>query len=118
MQYFGGKGRLGSRIAAEIAKVRKEGQVYVEPFVGGASVARHVPNRRILADGNRYLIALWESVVSGWDPPAEVTKDDYLAVKAYPEKFEDRYVAWAELCRAFFWWVHSNPAYLKSSHWK
>ena len=48
MKYMGSKARIAKYILPIILKDRKEGQCYVEPFVGGANMIDKVDGQRIL----------------------------------------------------------------------
>lgn len=56
MKYMGSKARIAKHILPIILKDRKEGQWYVEPFVGGANVIDKVDGNRIGSDSNNHLI--------------------------------------------------------------
>jgi len=56
MKYMGSKNRIAKHILPIMLKDRKEGQYWVEPFVGGANMIDKVSGNRIGADFNRYLI--------------------------------------------------------------
>ena len=56
MKYMGSKARIAKHLLPIILKDRKEGQWYVEPFVGGANMIDKVDGNRIGADSNEYVI--------------------------------------------------------------
>ena len=56
MKYMGSKARIAKHILPIILKDRKEGQRYVEPFVGGANMIDKVDGDRIGADSNKNVI--------------------------------------------------------------
>ena len=56
---------------------RKDGQYWVEPFVGGANIIDKVDGNRIGADNNKYLIAMWKELQKGWIPPEFITREFY-----------------------------------------
>ncbi len=56
MKYMGSKNRIAKHLLPIILKVRKEGQYYVEPFVGGANMIDKVSGNRIGADSNEHVI--------------------------------------------------------------
>ncbi|AHK11677.1 AdoMet-MTase [Shewanella sp. phage 1/41] len=56
MKYMGSKARIAKYILPIILKNRKEGQWYVEPFVGGANMIDKVDGNRIGADSNTAVI--------------------------------------------------------------
>ena len=86
MKYMGSKLRHAKEILPIILKNRKEGQYYVEPFVGGANVIDKVTGNRIGADINEYLIAMWQAVSKGWLPPEVITEEDYQNVRNNKDK--------------------------------
>ncbi len=83
MQYLGGKGKIAKQLAAFIAPAIRKRGVYVEPFVGGASVVSQIECPiRLVSDANPALITMWKAACSGWRPPTVVTEVDYNRVKA------------------------------------
>ena len=56
MKYMGSKNRIAKYLLPIILKNRKEGQWYVEPFVGGANMIDKVTGNRIGADSNEWVI--------------------------------------------------------------
>lgn len=81
MKYMGSKARHAKEMLPIILKDRKEGQWYVEPFVGGCNMIDKVEGNRIGADVHEYLIAMWQAVSVGWLPPKEFTEEKYKQVK-------------------------------------
>ena len=81
MKYMGSKARIAKYILPIILKDRKEGQWYVEPFVGGANMIDKVDGNRIGSDSNEYLIALLDALSKGWTPPEKFTMEDYILAK-------------------------------------
>jgi DNA adenine methylase len=80
MQYFGGKFRVRKQISQFINLFNPS--TYLEPFCGSAWVAELVKaDVRICCDLNSDLIALWQAVQSGWEPPDNVTQEEYYAAK-------------------------------------
>jgi len=86
MQYLGGKTRLSKAIAEIVNKDRGD-RIFWDPFCGGLSVsvrlAAHGPG--IVSDLNPALIALYQAVRDGWDPPRVVTEDQWAAAKDLPD---------------------------------
>ena len=87
MQYQGGKFRIVDDLLRVMLPLRKPGQVWVEPFVGGANVIAKVPGKRIGADIHKPLIAMWQAVQRGWLPPKVVSRELYNRVRAQQAKF-------------------------------
>jgi DNA adenine methylase len=81
VQYLGGKSRIRKQIAAFLKSVRKPGQVYFEPFVGGAWVLQEMDGERVAADGNPALIAMYQALQGGWEPPSVVTEEEFTRYK-------------------------------------
>lgn len=73
MQYMGSKNRIAKEILPIMLKERKEGQYWVEPFVGGANMIDKVDGKRIGADSNKYVI---EGLISIRDCLAELPKNN------------------------------------------
>ena len=80
MKYMGSKARHAKDLLPIILANRKEGQWYVEPFVGGANMIDKVDGNRIGADFNSYLISMWNNLMSGWTP-AKVDRELYKEIK-------------------------------------
>lgn len=87
MKYMGSKSRHAKEMLPIILKGRKPGQFYVEPFVGGANMIDKVDGDRLGADIHEYLIAMWQAVSDGWQPPAVVTEDDYNNIRKNKEDY-------------------------------
>jgi len=77
MKYMGSKARIAKYILPIMLKDRKEGQWWVEPFVGGANIIDKVDGNRIGADSNDYLISFLKSLQDGWQAPKNVNKEMY-----------------------------------------
>lgn len=80
MQYLGGKTRLAKKIAEEVARLKGDRAVYIEPFVGGGSVFAAVAplfEQAIACDVHPDLIQLWSEVATGWTPPTHLTEAEW-----------------------------------------
>lgn len=86
---MGSKNRIAKHILPIILKDRKEGQYYVEPFVGGANMIDKVDGNRIGNDFNKYIIAFCKSLSNGVLPPENITEEDYKYIKNNKDKFPD-----------------------------
>lgn len=73
MKYMGSKNRIAKEILPIILKNRKEGQYYVEPFVGGANLIDKVQGKRIGSDINSYLI---DALITIRDCVSDLPKDN------------------------------------------
>ena len=105
MRYLGSKSRIAEHILPIILDGRKDGQYYVEPFCGGCNMIDKVPGNRIANDGNPYLIAMWDALSWGWDPPKIIDREHYRDVRecynqntdAYPM----HYIGWVGFMGSF-----------------
>lgn len=82
MQYLGGKTRLAKHIVPLM--LRHNRPTYVEPFLGGGSVAEkmapHFENV-YLSDVHEDLILMWQALQQGWEPPDHVSEEEYARLK-------------------------------------
>ena len=81
MQYLGGKHRIAKPLAAYLES-RRGGRIFVEPFCGGLNITAAVAGERIACDASPYLFSLYKSLREGWQPPEEVTEEDYARANA------------------------------------
>ena len=81
LQYFGGKTKVSNQIVNYLESVRKENQVYIEPFVGGGIICSKMSGERKASDYNEYLIKMYKAVQSGYKLPEEITKEQYDYIK-------------------------------------
>lgn len=78
MKYMGSKNRIAKHILPIMLKDRKEGQYWVEPFVGGANMIDKVDGNRIGADFNEYLIKALELIRDNPESiPEVITESEY-----------------------------------------
>lgn len=106
MQYMGSKNKLAKDIIPIILKDRKEGQWYVEPFVGGCNMIDKVDGNRIGNDSHYYLIEMWKALQNGWIPPSDITKEDYYELKSNPDKYIPEVIGFVGFLCSFGgkWW--------------
>jgi len=87
MHYLGGKYRLRKEIASILNAVRKDNQIYWEPFVGSAWVTTEVAKGPVFcSDANEYLIIMWNALLDGWIPPDNIGEDQYYYIKENPNE--------------------------------
>ena len=81
MKYMGSKNRIAKHILPIMLKDRKEGQYWVEPFVGGANMIDKVEGNRIGADFNESVIKALKFIRDCSTPKSndEYNNDDYKA---------------------------------------
>lgn len=79
---MGSKARIAKHILPIILKDRKEGQCYVEPFVGGANMIDKVDGWRIGADFNSSVISALELIRDNANRiPDLITEKDYQSIR-------------------------------------
>jgi len=91
MKYMGSKNRIAKHILPIMLKDRKEGQYWVEPFVGGANMIDKVTGNRIGADSNKFLISLLQhcEMQLSNDLPSRIYEDDYAHIKNNQSLYSD-----------------------------
>lgn len=91
MKYMGSKNRIAKEILPIMLKDRKEGQWWVEPFVGGGNIIDKVSGNRIGSDINKYVIDALKSIRDhiGTLPKdnKQFTENDYNYLK-YDDTYE------------------------------
>lgn len=80
MQYMGGKQRIAKPLCEFLNTKLKSGGTFVDLFCGSANVVSNIRNdvTRIASDVNPLLPALWSAMQKGWEPPSEISVDDYV----------------------------------------
>ena len=101
MRYLGGKSRIAKQIIDIMSAEREEEMAWVEPFMGSGKVISQVSGRRIGADINHEMIALFKAIRGGWKPPAEVSEEFYNEVKHNQSKYSDHLKAFISIGCAF-----------------
>jgi len=103
---MGSKNRIAKHILPIMLEHRKEGQYWVEPFVGGANMIDKVEGLRIGNDSHVYLIALLKALQNGWIPPTQVTKEYYYEIKSNPDSYKPEVVGFVGFLCSFGgkWW--------------
>jgi len=85
IRYFGGKTRTCKQIAEILNEHRKEGQIFLSPFIGGAWVESLLSSPKECYDKHPYLIAMYKELQNGWLPPTTLTKKEYDYIKNNPD---------------------------------
>ena len=97
MVYMGSKARFAKYIIPIITDGRTV-ERYIEPFAGGMNVIDKISGKRVAADNNRYLIAMWQDLVKGRHFPDEITREFYGEVRnCYRHNdghFDDAMIGW------------------------
>lgn len=82
MRYLGGKSKIRKQVAAFLESKRALDQLYFEPFVGGGWILQEMSGWRVAADGNAALVALYQALQCGWEPPEFVSEETYRGYMA------------------------------------
>lgn len=88
MQYWGGKSRIAKYIAPIVNAERTVERPYFwDPFCGGLSVAVQlaVAGPGVVSDVNPALIALYQAVSDGWEPPEQLSEAEWNAARDLPD---------------------------------
>lgn len=85
MRYMGGKGRIAKKLSTAILeRIPEHSGVYWEPFVGGGATASRMGQHFKVAhysDIHPDLMMMWEALHTGWQPPTEVSYDQYQELR-------------------------------------
>lgn len=85
MQYLGGKFKLAKQLAAPILAERR-GRAIWEPFCGGLGMSHAwLGGQLLLSDIHPALISLYRGIQNGWNPPENVTEDEYRNARTLPD---------------------------------
>lgn len=96
MKYMGSKNRIAKHILPIMLKDRKEGQCWVEPFVGGANMIDKVTGNRIGADFNEHLIGALKLIRDNPQSiPYLITEDDYKEAQSRKKTDLDGFIGFA-----------------------
>lgn len=83
MRYHGGKARSAAWIGREILRYRRGETRFVSLFCGGLSVEVEMASyfkEVICSDNHPYLMAFWQELQKGWEPPKSVSEKEYRRV--------------------------------------
>lgn len=96
MKYMGSKNSIAKYLLPIILKDRKQGQYYIEPFVGGANMIDKVEGDfKIGADSNEYLIALLKEMQKPNFKSPHITEEQYIHIKNNIGEYEKWLVGYA-----------------------
>lgn len=83
MRYMGGKFKVAKPMAHYLNGILAETKrPYWEPFVGAGYILERVHTAvRFASDANKYLIAMYQALQNGWEPPTAVSREQYHEAK-------------------------------------
>ena len=96
MKYMGSKNRLAKDLVPIIQSYINENTVgYLEPFVGGANIIDKINHHnKIGCDIHKYLIALLKALSNGYEPPKNITEEEYKNIKNNIDNYEDHFLGY------------------------
>jgi DNA adenine methylase len=104
MKYMGSKRKIADNILPIILKNRND-RLYIEPFCGGCNSLCKVSGKRLAADINPYLIAMWQGIQKGNLYPKIIEKEFYSDVRNSYNKKDGRYtndiIGWVGFMASF-----------------
>lgn len=95
MKYMGSKAKISKEILPIIQRQidHSEKRIYLEPFAGGCNVIdKAKADRRIAADKNEYLVALFQHLQSGGKLPEAISREEYCRVRQNMSNYPKWYV--------------------------
>lgn len=87
MRYVGGKSLIAGHIVNQILSDTYRRQHIIEPFMGGGAVTRELApkfSRMTASDIHGDLVAMWQALQHGWDPPNVISKELFVALRKAP----------------------------------
>ena len=97
MKYVGSKNRISKYIAPILQDYIDENNIktYYEPMVGGGNMIDKIHcETRIGNDIHPQLIAMFEELQRGWQPPSHISEEEYNRVRENKEIYPDYYVGY------------------------
>jgi DNA adenine methylase len=85
MRYVAGKGKIAKPLSAAILAHTHRRVIYFEPFVGGGAMLRYMAphfQKSHASDLHKDLILMWQALQGGWQSPAEVTEQEFYAIRS------------------------------------
>lgn len=88
---MGGKSKISKEIATlidnNLTNERENERVFVSLFCGSCAIESKVnADVKILNDKHPYLIAMWRALQDGWNPPEEISKEQYKYIKEHKDE--------------------------------
>ena len=104
IKYVGSKNRLAKDIVPILQSYIDKYDIttYIEPFVGGANIIDKIQcETKIGYDNNVYLISMWNALQNGYEPPEDITKEEYKYVKDHKDEFSKEHIAIVGFCATY-----------------
>jgi DNA adenine methylase len=81
MMYMGGKAQIAKHIVAFLNQHRTEGQLFVEPFLGGCNILPLMDLPKWGNEINKSIGMFYVALRDGWVPPRFVPEEEYQDLK-------------------------------------
>jgi intein/homing endonuclease len=82
IRYLGNKTRLAKELAPILTKHLNGQNYYIEPFAGAFGMISNIDYpKRIAYDKDLFIISLMKAVRDGWNPPEELSEEEYKSLK-------------------------------------
>ena len=93
---MGSKNRLSKNLVPIIQSYIDDGcNGYLEPFVGGANVIDKIKcDKKYGCDKHKYLIAFLQALSNGYEPPYDISEEEYKYIKTHQDEFEDKFLGY------------------------
>lgn len=96
MRYMGSKAKHAKNIVPILMDGHDQTKPYVEPFLGGGNLFSEVPAKvKLGSDTAEFAVALLSALSVGWQPPDDMSEEDYKAIKANPCNYDPALVGFA-----------------------
>ena len=97
MKYMGSKNRLSKELVPIIQKYIYDScyNKYLEPFVGGANMIDKIKcEHKFGSDNHKYLIAFLKALSNGYEPPYDISEEEYKYVKTHQSEYTDEFLGY------------------------
>ena len=96
MKYMGSKNRLAKDLVPIIQSYIDDSTVgYLEPFVGGANIIDKIKHHnKIGCDIHKQLISFLQGLSNGYEPPQNITKEQYKHIKNNQNQYDDCFLGY------------------------
>lgn len=96
MKYMGSKNRLSKELIPIIQSyITPSTKGYLEPFVGGGNLIDKVEcDNKFGSDNHKYLIAFLDALSKGYEPPKNISEEEYKYIKTHQDEYSDEFLGY------------------------
>jgi site-specific DNA-adenine methylase len=93
---MGSKNKLAKELSPIIQSYVDKGcKGYLEPFVGGANMIDKIKcDNKYGSDNHKYLIAFLNSLSKGYEPPKNISEEEYKYIKTHQNEYSDEFLGY------------------------